>query len=54
VGGADTDKFIGDGGIDRLFAKEGQVDTLIDCGPGNNALERVRYDLNLDLPPINC
>jgi Ca2+-binding RTX toxin-like protein len=54
VGGGDNDKHVGGNGIDRLFAKDGQLDVLIDCGPGNNALERVKYDVNLDNPPLNC
>jgi Ca2+-binding RTX toxin-like protein len=54
VGGGDTDKLIGGNGIDALFARDNHLDLLIDCGPGNNALERVRYDVGLDNPPLNC
>jgi Ca2+-binding RTX toxin-like protein len=54
VGGGGNDKIAGGNGTDALFARDNQLDAVIDCGPGNNALERVRYDLGLDNPPLNC
>jgi Ca2+-binding RTX toxin-like protein len=50
--GADT--LEGRGGIDFLDAKDGEADVLIDCGPGKNSKEKVRFDQGLDPDPISC
>jgi hypothetical protein len=52
AGGPDTLK--GRGGIDVLNAKNGEADVEINCGPGNNAKEKAKYDKGLDPEPKSC
>lgn len=49
-GGADSLK--GQKSRDRLFAKDGERDTLINCGQGNN--ETGKRDLDVDPTPKSC
>jgi Ca2+-binding RTX toxin-like protein len=48
------DRLKGKGGIDILLAKDGTRDLGINCGPGNNRLERAKFDRGLDPTPKSC
>ena len=48
------DRLKGKGGIDVLLAKDGTRDLGINCGPGKNRLERVKFDKGLDPKPKSC
>jgi Ca2+-binding RTX toxin-like protein len=48
------DRLKGKGGIDVLLAKDGSPDLGINCGPGNNGLERAKFDMGLDPKPKSC
>jgi len=48
------DRLKGKGGIDVLLARDGTRDLGINCGPGNNRLERVKFDKGLDPKPKSC
>ena len=48
------DRLKGKGGIDVLLAKDGTRDLGINCGRGNNRLERAKFDKGLDPRPKSC
>jgi Ca2+-binding RTX toxin-like protein len=48
------DRLKGKGGNDVLLAKDGSPDLGINCGPGNNRLERAKFDMGLDPKPKSC
>jgi CSLREA domain-containing protein len=54
IGGGDPDELLGRGGIDIIDAKDNEADIEIDCGPGNNANEKAKYDKGLDPKPKSC
>jgi hypothetical protein len=54
TGGGGEDSLSGEGGTDVIDARDGEADTLIDCGPGNNSKEKAKIDEGLDPEPISC
>lgn len=52
VGGAGRDTLSGQGGPDKLKAKDGERDKLIDCGDGDDP--EARRDRGLDPRPVSC
>jgi hypothetical protein len=43
-GGADFDRLYGQGAVDKLIAKDGRADDVVDCGAGPNDREKVVRD----------
>jgi hypothetical protein len=52
-GGPHGDYHFGNQGIDSIFARDGSRDVVLNCGRGDNRLERVRRDRN-DPRPVSC
>ena len=53
IGGGDPDEIRGRGGIDVIDAKDGEVDPVINCGPGDNSKEKAKVD-PIDPAPVSC
>ena len=54
IGRDGPDTLEGRGGIDFLDARDGEADAVLDCGPGNNSLEKAKVDPGLDPDPVSC
>lgn len=54
TGGGGVDEIKAGGGIDTINAKDGEADAVINCGPGDNAKEKAKFDASLDPAPQSC
>ena len=54
IGGGNADIIRGRAGIDVINARDGEADTQINCGPGDNSKEKARIDEGLDPAPQSC
>lgn len=52
IGGAGADSLFGLAGVDTLNAKDGEADTVINCGA--DADTAAVHDIGLDPAPVSC
>jgi Ca2+-binding RTX toxin-like protein len=53
VGGTGRDEMVGERGDDRLYARDGNRDKALRCGPGASRLDVAKVDPS-DPPPLGC